>query len=112
MYIKDIKEKIEIYEKLLKIIDIEAQNTTEKIFLIYAQSGKVAEVAAYVNNEGLRLKGKNKPFRKYISDDITRILEDKNNIELVDKNLYKLVLKMKKTKKITDKIIEEVFNEK
>jgi hypothetical protein len=110
IYIEEIKNKIDIYKKLLVIIDIEPRSIEEEIFLMYAQSRRVAEVAAYVNNKNYRVPGTNKEFRKYISDDITKVLEREDLKELVDKKLYNLVIRMKKTRKLTDEIILEVFN--
>ena len=111
MHVDDIKNKIKVYEKLLEMIDISPSSLEEEIFLMYAQFGKVTEVARHLNDKGLRLEGMYQRTRKYTSDDVTRVLEDKRYKDLINLKLYKLVLKIKAARKLTDEIILAVFNE-
>lgn len=107
MQISDIDKKIEALQKLKSILQKQPDNMIELIFQLYIRVKKTAVAAEYLNISGYRLPGTNGE-RKYISTDITAILENENNKELVDPEIYELALKMKNSRKLLDKFLLEL----
>lgn len=64
---------------LMKCRKIQPQTTDEIICLKYIELQKVVDVAAYLNNQELRIVTEKNTQRKYIANDITAIFAKANN---------------------------------
>lgn len=69
-YIADLKKYIQLTE------NCNADTPEKKIVKYYALIGRVDKVATKMNEEGYRIDG-----RKYISNDITAVIQSKNTID-------------------------------
>ena len=107
MHIYEIDKKIEILQKLKAILGLEPKNFIEEIFLKYIELGKTVLVANYVNELGYRVPTE-AGSRKYISTDITDILEDTQSKEIVREEIYNLTINMKKSKKLLDRFLLDI----
>ncbi|AHM56399.1 hypothetical protein EAL2_c11010 [Peptoclostridium acidaminophilum DSM 3953] len=97
MTYEEIKTKIKCLDSVREILEMKPRNLTEEIFLKYIELERTEKVAQYLNEQGYKTKGA-RDERKYISTDITEILDDESCYMLVDDNIYKLARFMKKRK--------------
>jgi hypothetical protein len=89
----EIRSNIEFYNRLLEITTKEPANFTEMVFRKYIELRTTPKVAALINELGHRIPSVRKD-RIYISTDVTAILEDPENKNLVDPEVYELVKQM------------------
>lgn len=76
-YIQDLQKEIEKQEYIIQLIESYTPTTLEqKIIYEYAIEGSVTDVAAKINAEGFRIGE-----RKYISNDITAVINQKPVID-------------------------------
>jgi hypothetical protein len=105
MKISDIDKKICELQELRKFLiknAIQDDDAVEvKIFKKYIELENVTRVAAYINELGYRIESKGSKRgdieRKYISNDISKILKSKN--AQVDKKLRDFAVKIFKSRK-------------
>lgn len=108
--IVEIENKIKAYTNLLELYKLVPANEIEEVFLLYIKFKKVSDIARVKNNRGDRTTGTLKEKRKFTSYDITSILEDLNSKQYVNNKLYKIVMQMKKTRKLSEKMLIEIFD--
>lgn len=100
MRIEDIDKKINELNKFKSLLSIgikDEDTLNTKIFKKYLEEENVKKVAEYINSLGYRKAGCKKP-RKFISNDISEILSDKNII-LENEELKEIVAKLFKSNK-------------
>lgn len=104
MTVDEISKKIEYYEKLKTIQMMEPRNFTEQVFLKYIELARTPDVAAYLNAKGHTMDGV-RGSRKVISTDVTTILENPESESEVSPEIYGLVMKMKKSRRMLDRFL-------
>ncbi len=85
-------EKMKLVKNTLEIFMMRnPQSIQEEIFLKYIEFQNAAAVASYFNDAGYRLKCDNgRMERKYISNDITALLNNSYDVSFGSKALYLL----------------------
>lgn len=101
-YVKSIKEIARLTERT-------PENETEMICQVFLNCQGAAKGADYLNRNGYRIKT-NRGQRKYISKDITAVLDDPDTIHVVDKDLFALCMmvhrKGKRYSTWTDRLVD------
>ncbi|URZ07553.1 recombinase family protein [Clostridium felsineum] len=95
MNIYDLNKKIAELGEIRVLLNIpinQSDSVEEKIFKKYLEVENVKEVAAYINELGYRIKS-DRGKRKYIAQDISNILTDKD-IKIENKKLKNIVIKL------------------
>lgn len=95
MNVDNLNKKIMKLNEIRRLLNIpinQNDNIEEKIFKKYLEVENVKKVAAYVNELGYRIKS-DRGKRKYIAQDISSILTDKN-IKIKNKQLKDIVIKL------------------
>ena len=89
-------DRINNYIDLLRVCKLkEADSLETKVFKLYLITGKLEAVAEYLNQNGYRIKTDSYiGERKYIPNDITFIIKEKNHL-VKNKKLRLAVLKLK-----------------
>jgi hypothetical protein len=93
--ILDKKKLIKASRMIEEILNIEPCNLKELIFLKYIELENVKNVADYLNINNYR-KNTLSGSRKYISTDITMVLENTGNYHEIDKKILFVTLGLKK----------------
>lgn len=101
-YVKSIEE-------ILRMTETVPQNKTEMICQVFLKCQGAAKGAEFLNDDGHRVET-DRGSRKYISKDITAILDDPDTIHLVNRNLYEMCMMVhKKGKRYstwTDRLVD------
>lgn len=102
----EIEDKVNSLKIVLDTLNEEPKNFEEMIFQKYIELGGVAEVAAYVNEQGYRIPSA-AGERKYISGDITQILVKEESKKCVNDKLYLITTQIQNLKRKTweDKVL-------
>ena len=99
---QSVDENLEFYTRLKVILSKEPKNDTEAIFLKYVEVKRTARVADHLNKSGAR-KESPRGERLWISIDVTVVLDDPASVEMVDPEVYDLVKKMQKSRRLNAK---------
>lgn len=102
MNLELIDGNIEFLVRLKSILTKEPKNDTEAIFLKYVEVKRTAKVADHLNKSGAR-KESPRGERLWISTDVTVVLDDPASVEMVDPEVYDLVKKMQKSRRLNAK---------
>ena len=89
MTVEEVRKKIKYLELARGILEIEPRNLTEEIFVKYIELERTEKVAAHLNENGHRMKSV-RGERKYISTDITEVLDKEDNYYRVNERIYNL----------------------
>ena len=92
----NIKELEYIEEVLKENIDLNKMEVNEVIFRLYLKLENVKEVSKKINDLNFRIKT-DRGYRKYIHQDISDVLKNKNAIK--DKKLASIVTKIFRSKR-------------
>lgn len=110
MNLDDIDKQMLFYGKMKEILSRAPMNVTEAVFLKYIELRRTQEVADYLNRCGLRTEGA-RGSRRYISTDITEILDRPEAVELVDPTIYRLVKRMQKSGRLLQRHVIGLMDE-
>jgi len=100
--IEEIDRKVAFLLKLRRVLDRDPESMTELILQKYVQMGKTQDVAQWLNDCGYRISGV-RGSRKYISTDITEIIDTAEN---VDEQLIQVVRGMQRAGRLLERHLE------